>query len=94
METAKPTQTANVIWYPRGERLVIDAAQYAVPDRRDERIATLEAALRHIRTLAGEALAYVFLPPDELVETIHKLASNALAGAAQPTSTVDEAMAI
>ena len=44
------------IMYPRGERHVIDAAQFAPIDQRDARISELETALRKVSTMASEAM--------------------------------------
>lgn len=44
------------VWYPRGERLVVDAAQFAPIDQRDARISELETALRKVSTMASEAM--------------------------------------
>ena len=49
----------GVYWYPKPERLVIDAAQYAKPDPRDARIAELEAQLAACRAMVvNERLEY------------------------------------
>lgn len=69
----------GVIWYPRPERLVVDVAQYAKPDSRDARIVTLETALRHIRTLAGDNLI-MEADTDDIFDAIYNLAVDALVG--------------
>jgi len=45
-----------VFWYPRGERVIVDAAQYAKPDQRDAQIARLEQALTAIARLVSDVL--------------------------------------
>ena len=64
------------------------------PDPRDARIADLERAMQHIRQLAHHAAELVSVDPSAILETIALLAVDALAGEAQPSATVEEAMAI
>jgi hypothetical protein len=85
-----------VFWYPKPERLVIDATQYALPDPRDADLERLSTALRRVRTLAGDAptLATV-TDPATILETIYQLADGALAGAEpEPSGVTVEAMVI
>lgn len=80
----------GVYWYPKPERIVIDAAQYAKPDSRDARITQLETALRHIRTLALDAPSLAMNMTDgDIFDAIALCAVDALAGA-QPAATVYE----
>jgi hypothetical protein len=80
-------------WYARGlEEHVVEFV--VAPDPRDARIAELETALQHIRQLAHCAAELVSVDPAALLETIALLAVDALAGDAQPSATVEEAMAI
>lgn len=80
----------GVYWYPKPERLIIDAAQYAKPDSRDAYIAELEAAMRHIRTLALDAPSLALNMTDgDIFDAIAQHAVDALAGA-QPAATVYE----
>lgn len=66
------------IMYPvTGERLVIDASQFAKPDPRDVRIAELEAALRKVRGLTTTDYG-VAVSERARLQTIHDTAANAL----------------
>jgi hypothetical protein len=82
----------HVFWYPRGERHEV---RFVVkPDPRDAKLERLTTALRHIRTLAGDWLTMEAWT-DDVFAAIHKLATDALAGAEpEPAATVEEAMAI
>lgn len=84
----------HVFWYPRPERLVIDAAQYAKPDSRDARIAQLTTALQHVQRLAADRAALETIGLDNVLDAIAVLAVDALAGEAQPSATVYEELAI
>ena len=77
--TQDPTRP-HVTWY--------------TPDPQAARIAELERAMRHIRTLAHDADALA-VEPMALLETIALLACDALAGAEpEPGAVTEEAMAI
>lgn len=66
------------IMYPRGERHVIDAAQFATFDQRDARIAGLWSALYRIRVLAGDAAALEGIDRETLFAAIRDIAAGAL----------------
>ena len=84
----------HVFWYPQtGERLVIDAAQYAKPDPRDAKLERLTTALQHVQRLAADRAALETIGLDNVLDAIALLAANALAGEAQPTATVEEELA-
>lgn len=66
------------IMYPRGERHVVDAAQFATFDQRDARIAELWSALYRIRVLASDAAALEGIDRETLFAAIRNIAAGAL----------------
>ena len=72
------TNTERIIYPTQAERLVIDVSKYANPDMRNERIAELEAALRKVRTLAGDARGAWPEGWGNLFTSIHDIAADEL----------------
>jgi len=78
--------------YPEPSRYTIRF--HVAPDKRDARLAELETALRHIRSLAFDWAALA-VEPGAILETIALIAVDALAGAQpEPTATAYEELAI